>query len=388
VGTACYMPRVSRPACAAFLLVLLAGCNSSSSSPPASSPTDSGGGAGPDSGGPASFDFTAFDQELFGGNWVTDGALVMVNGQIAYERYANGYTASMRHITFSATKSIGSALIGIAVGKGLMATSDSVCKYVTPPPGADPTLCDTTIEHLLHMGSGLAWAEDYGADPSTSNVLQMLYGNQGDMGAYTASLARAAPAGSTFNYSSGDANLLALALKGALKGQDARAWANTVLFQPAGMASALFEEDRSGTLVFSSYCFLTLRDFATFGQMFLDDGLVNGIEVVPQSWIAYSVLPAPSVAQPTSRLQDAGPGPGGSYGAQWWLNSATPTASSDTFEYPHAPPDAYEAEGHWGQHLVIVPSLKMVIARMGNDRNGMEADAMIGDAVTAVGGGH
>jgi CubicO group peptidase (beta-lactamase class C family) len=112
--------------------------------------------------------------------------------------------------------------------------------------------------------------------------------------------------------------------------------------------------------------------------------MVMGQQVVPASWVQYSLKPAPTVSMPSSRVADAGPGPGGSYGAQWWLNAVSATATPDTFEYPDAPADAYEAEGHWGQHLVIVPSLRMIIARMGNDRNGMDADPMIGDAVTAV----
>ena len=168
-----------------------------------------------------------------------------------------------------------------------------------------------------------------------------------------------------------------------------RAWAKQYLFQPVGMNSVVFETDASGTLVFSSSCFMVLRDFAKFGQMFLDNGQVNGQQIVPQSWVAYSITPASSVSMPTPRAEDAGlgvtyPGPGGSYGAQWWLNAATPTATPDTFEYPDMPADGYEAEGHWGQHLDVIPSLKMVIARMGNDRNGMNADPFIGDAVSAV----
>jgi CubicO group peptidase (beta-lactamase class C family) len=365
-------------------------CKSSS---PDNTPNDSGTGADvqgdvQSGDGAVAYDFSAFSQELFGGKWVTDGAIVMVGGQIVFEKYANGFTATTPHITYSASKSVGSALVGLAVSKGLMATADSVCKYITPPVGADPKLCDTTIEHLLHMGSGLSWSEDYG-NPETSNVLQLLYGNQPDMGAYAASQPRVAAAGATFNYSSGDADLLALALKGALKGQDMRAWAKQVLFQPAGMSSVVFESDGSGTLVFSSSCFMTLRDFAKFGQMYLDDGMVGGQELIPPSWVQYSITPAPSVASPSSRVNDAGPGPGGSYGAQWWLNAATSSATPDTFEYPDLPADGYEAEGHWGQHLTIVPSMKMVVARFGNDRNGMDADPMLGDAVAAVkkGGG-
>ena len=154
----------------------LGACNSSSSSP----------GGGNDA-GPVNYDFTGLHNVLFGGSWQTDGVVVTVGGQVVYEEYANGYSASTRHITYSASKSIGSALIGLAIDQGRMSLPDSVCKYISKPPTADPTLCDTTIEHLLHMSSGLKWSEDYGSDPTTSNVLEMLYGNESDTGAYAAS---------------------------------------------------------------------------------------------------------------------------------------------------------------------------------------------------------
>jgi CubicO group peptidase (beta-lactamase class C family) len=361
----------------------LLACKSSSSS---------NGEHGTDAGPPPvadaalAFDWTALDAEEFGGTWQTEGLVVLQAGQLVHEKYATGWTSTMPHILYSATKSIGGALVGIAIGQGLLQKSDSICTYVTPPSGADPTLCNTTIDDLLHMSSGLSWVEDYsGSDPTASNVLEMLYGDQPDMGAYTASQPRVADAGATFNYSSGDANLLALVFKNALKGQDPRAFAQKNLFSPAGITSAIFEEDASGTLVFSTDCFMTPRDFARFGQLYLTDGMNGGARVLPEGWVAYSITPAPSVATPTSRVLDAGPGPGGSYGATWWLNAATATSTSDTWEYPDEPVDGFNAEGHYGQKLVVIPSRQLVIARVGADLvTTYDPDAMIKAAVAAV----
>ena len=118
------------------VLALGAACKSSSSSGP-SSP----------------YDFSAMHQYLFGGQWQTDGVVVMYKGKLVYEEYANGYGPTMRHITYSASKSMGSALVGVAVGKGLMKLSDSVCTYITKPPGADPTLCATTVARRSPMAA-------------------------------------------------------------------------------------------------------------------------------------------------------------------------------------------------------------------------------------------
>jgi CubicO group peptidase (beta-lactamase class C family) len=323
---------------------------------------------------------------LFGGDWKTEGVVVMHDGKVVYEKYAEGFTATTPHISYSVSKSVGGTLVGIALAEGLLKKTDSVCDHITKPMGADPTLCDTTIEDLLHMSSGLTWSEDYGTDPTTSDVLQMLYGDQPDMGSYVATKPRAHPSGKVWSYSSGDADLLALALKGALGGKDMQAWAKEKLFDPAGLSSAVFEPDRSGTLVFSSSCFATPRDLASLGQLYLDDGMRNGTRILPEGWVTYATTPAPPVAMPTARDPKAGPGDtGGSYGVQIWLNAATKDAPIDTLAYPQAPADMYSFEGHWGQKVTIVPSRKLVIARVGNDRDPrFDLGPMVGAAVAAV----
>ena len=270
---------------------------------------------------------------------------------------------------------------------GVLQLTDSVCKHVPVPAGADPTVCDTTVDHLLHMTSGLEWAEDYGSDPTTSNVLEMLYGYQGDMGAYVMKRPRKVAPNTVWSYSSGDSTLLARVLRGTLGGKDERAWAKQKLFDPAGLTSAVFESDRTGTLVFSSSCFMTPRDMGKFGQLYLDDGMSNGARVLPDGWVKYTQVPAPPVATPAPRVP-GGSGArdgGGSYGAAFWLNAASPTATPDTFELPDAPVDTYSAEGHWGQVISIFPSQQMVVVRVGNDRDTIfDAGPMIGKSIAAI----
>ena len=362
-------------ACAMTLGVLPA-CSSKDS--PSAAPADGGKGDG----AAVTYDFKDLESYLFAGKWKTEGAVVMKDGQVVYEKYAAGFDAKKRHITYSVSKSIGSALVGIAVADGVLKLEDSVCKFVPAPSGADPTYCDTTVEHLVQMRSGLKWAEEYETDPTTSNVLPMLYGDEPDMGDYVAHRPRLGKAGEKWSYSSGDANLLARTLRGALAGKDMRAWANEKLFGPAKLTSALFEADRSGTLVFSSSLFMSPQDMGRFGQLYLDDGMSGTKRVLSSTWIKYTATPAPPVSQPTLR---SAPNGGGSYGAAFWLNAATPTATSETLEMPHAPVDMYSAEGHWGQSISIIPSRKMVVVRVGNDRDPIfDRDPMIGAAVAAV----
>ncbi len=370
---------IRRTAAAVALLALVAACKdeeAAPAAPPANEPPPTVD---------TKLDFSAVDASLFGGEWRTDGVVVMHEGKIVFEKYANGFDQNKRHITYSVSKSIGSALVGIAIADGLLALDQSVCKYYPAPQGAPADFCDITIDNLVRHTSGKQWVETYD-DPSKSNVLTMLYGDEPDMGAYVALQPRAEKPGTKWSYSSGDSNLLARALRGALAGKDMRAWAKEKLFDPAGLKSAFFETDRSGTLVFSSSCFMTVRDMARFGQIYLDDGMIDGKRILPSSWVGFTHTPAPPVATPRARVAGQPPGEsGGSYGAAFWLNAASPTASPDTFAYPQMPADAYAAEGHWGQKIFIVPSKKLVVARTGDDRaKTFDPGPMVEAAIKAV----
>lgn len=329
-------------------------------------------------------DLASFEQVVFGDGSKTEGVVVQHRGVVVYERYAAGYDATKRHLAYSVSKTIGSALLGIAVRDGLLTLDDSVCTHVAPPPGASPTLCDTTIRNLVHMASGIDFDESY-VDPVTSNALPMMYGDEDDTGLYVAGRPRRTAAGTKVAYSSGDSNLLARAIRGALHGRDMRDWANAQLFAPAGLSNAIFESDRSGTLLFGSGAFLTPRDLARFGQLYLDGGRAGGTQVLPASWIEFSKTPAPPVSTPTLHVSDLLGERGGSYGAQLWLNAATPTAAVDTLLYAEAPNEMFCAQGNWGQRVCMVPSRDLVVVRVGNDRAGFyDVGPAMAAAVSAV----
>ncbi len=352
-------PRVLFP----FVALALAACANESEEVSTNAPA--GVNTPPDTTAPA-IDFGAFEQAIFGDGSKAEGAVIQHQGKVVYEKYVAGFTATNRHLAYSVSKSVGSALLGIAVNDGLLEVEDSVCKYVPKADNADPKYCDTTVGSLVQMTSGLKWDEGY-ADPATSNVLPMLYGDEADMGLYVARQPRANDAGKVWNYSSGDSNLLARAIRGALAGKDMRAWANEKLFVPAGLSSAIFESDQSGTLLFASGVFMTPRDMARFGQLYLDGGMAGTTRVLSTSWVDFSSTPAPAVAAPKVHKSFELKERGGSYGASFWLNAAAPDAPTETLLYANAPRDLFCAQGTWGQRICMVPSRKLVIVRVGND---------------------
>ncbi len=125
------------------------------------------------------------------------------------------------------------------------------------------------------------------------------------------------------------------------------------LLQCIGMNSAIIEQDASGTFVGSSFMYATARDWAKFGQMYLQDGIWAGQRILPEGWVKYTTTPAPQA-------------PDKQYGAHFWLKIPKEYRSRD-----HAkliPADAFHAVGHEGQFVSIIPSRELVIVRLGLTR--------------------
>lgn len=280
----------------------------------------------------------------------TDGALVLRHGKVIYERYANGWTRDRRHIIWSCSKNFTGALVGIAIERGHLGLDDSVCKFF---PKVKKDKCPITVRHLLYWSSGLDWNEGYSPlNTGASSVIQMLYGRgKDDMAAYALGHKIASPAGTQFRYSSGDTNILMAILKKTVPNFEDFPW--DALFKPAGITSAVWERDGAGTFVGSSYLYLTPRDMARFGALYLNQGRSGTTQVVPKSWVDYSLKPAPLAA--------------GSVGAQWWLN--TPEKGKGR-PYPNLPADAIMAHGHWGQYMAVVPGQNLIFIRFGDNRQG------------------
>lgn len=290
--------------------------------------------------------FEAAFSEPGGGGRATLAALVVHRGRVVAERYAASVGPDTPLPSWSMAKSVTGALVGIAVGEGLLELSARADVAAWPEGDSRHPI---TLDQLLRMSSGLAFEETY--QPG-DDATRMLYSAE-NMAAYAATRPLAHPPDSHWSYSSGTTNLLMGLLKGAVGGSldDLWAFSWSRLFGPLGMTSAVFEPDPSGTFVGSSYLFATARDWARFGKLFLRDGVWNGARLLPQGWVAYSRTPTPA-----SIL--------GGYGAQWWLNAGAPGRPEER-PWPELPPDAYAARGHSGQYVLVVPSRDLVVVRHG-----------------------
>ncbi len=322
------------------------------------------------------FTLEGSDEERLGAR--TDGVVIVHRGRIIYERYARGYARHNRHLTWSVSKSIHNALLGIAVGRGDIGVEDSVCDYY---PIAEDA-CDMSVDDLLSFGSGYDWNEGYEDEPYyLSSVIAMLYGvGSRDMAAFVAGHELAYEPGTVYRYSSGDSVLLSAVLEAALPAALRISHPWEFLFDPIGMDSAIFERDRAGTFVGSSYLYATPRDMARFGHLFLEDGCWDGEQLLPEGWVDTSVEPNPVFLSERSfewaRDDDA------SAGRHWWINAPIPDLAIDS-RWPSAPPDTYAALGHWGQTIFVIPSRELVIVRTADDRalGGFDKDRYLGLAL-------
>jgi CubicO group peptidase (beta-lactamase class C family) len=302
----------------------------------------------------------------------TDGVVIVHRGRIIHERYARGYGRDNRHLAWSVSKSFLNAMVGVGVLRGDLALDDSICDhYLTP--AADDEVCEISVDDLLGWGSGLDWNEGYESEPYyLSSVIAMLYGvGAGDMAAFTAAQGLEVPPGTRYRYSSGDSTLLAAVLAGALEPSLADSYPWDFVFDPIGMDSAVFERDRAGTFVGSSYVYATPRDLARFGYLFLRDGCWAGERLLPEGWVALSTEPNPSfLASDNDEWAASGDAVPGRH---WWLGLPLPDRMHESV-WPSAPPDTYAAEGHWGQSIHVIPSADLVIVRTADDRDTTAVD--------------
>jgi CubicO group peptidase (beta-lactamase class C family) len=275
----------------------------------------------------------------------TRAIVVMRDGEIIAERYAPGFDAHTRLAGWSMAKSVLNALVGILVGEQRLSMQDHALLPGWQPP--DPRAA-ITIEDLLRMRTGLDFSEMY-ADFS-SDVIEMLF-NQPDTAAYAARRPLASAPGTSWSYASGTSNILSAIVRRAVGEEAYLGWPRRVLFEPLGMTSAILEPDASGTFVCSSFMLATARDWARFGQLFLQDGVWNGHRILPEGWVSFSTTPT---AQ----------SPGRNFGAHWWLKLATEIGGGTTAA-ARIPPDAFFAIGHEAQTLTIIPSRRLVVVRLG-----------------------
>ncbi len=291
----------------------------------------------------------------------TRAVIVMQGGQRVYERYAPGYGPGNRFISWSMAKSITSTLVGELVAEGRLEldTPAPVPQWRDTP--GDPR-ARITLRQLLNMSSGLRHSEDTPVETADTN--RALFSDKsGDIIAHATAAALDAQPGTKFQYSTLTTHILADivgrsiapgATTPAARRAAMRNFINTRLSGPAGMPSLLCEFDPQGVLLGGSFCHASARDWGNFGQMYLDGGIVAGRQVVSPAWVQFVRTPAPT---------DAG------YGGHFWLNRPRPAERNPALFADQGPADAFAAVGHLGQYIVIVPSKRLVVVRLGKTQD-------------------
>ena len=268
----------------------------------------------------------------------TRAVLVVMDGRLIAERYAPGF-GSTPQLGWSMSKSVANLLVGRLVQQGRVSLDDNQLLSSWTDERAN-----ITIEDLLRMTSGLAWDETYALG---TPITQMLY-DEPDMGRFVAGQPAAHAPGTHLQYSSGSTTLLCAIL--AERTGDGPNLPRKEIFRPLGLSSAVMEPDAAGTPVCSSYMWASPRDWAAVGQFALQDGVWHGKRLLPEGWMRRSTT---AIDVPTQETE--------AYGAGWWVNRWP----DGRLVWPSLPPDTYAAEGHDGQWMIIVPSQRLVVLRLG-----------------------
>ncbi len=300
---------------------------------------------------PQDFSFSFEDKLIAISDWIkqsgTTGLVVMANDKLAFEKYYQGNDASTQVISWSVGKSFVSALIGFALADGsIKSLQDPVNDYV--PLLKQGGYKDVSIQDVLEMSSGIDFSEDYADANSGINQLGQAIFFGSSTNEWIAKLRKAKPAGTENHYISVDTQVLGMVLEAATK-QKLAAYMEKKLWSrlgPEGDARWLTDAHRT-ELAFAGLNMRT-RDYARFGQLYLDGGRnLNGEQLLPAQWIHDSVTPRTAYLKPGRRMQFGQPALG--YAYQFWI--------------PQSDEREFLAIGVYGRFVYVNPARKVVIAK-------------------------
>jgi CubicO group peptidase (beta-lactamase class C family) len=318
-------------------------------------------------------------------NYVS-GLLILKNGEIVLERYAQGNNASSKWTSFSVAKSITSTLIGMAIKDGKIGSiNDQVITYL--PHMAGTAFDGVTIRQLLQMSSGVYWNEDY-SDPESeiAAMVQALLNEQaGGILELLSGLQRSSEPGTIFNYSTGETFLQGEVLRAALGGETISEYLERKIWTNMGMESDGYWllESPDGIETAGGNVSMCLRDYGRFGMLMLNNGIINGTPMLPNGWVNDATKPAADSPQCDYGIlysdynTDYYPYyyPLG-YGYNWW---SMPETEWGAWDYLNSPDwwgeyaanvsdqkfnnlkGCYLAQGIFGQFILVNPQENMVI---------------------------
>lgn len=285
----------------------------------------------------------------------TRAIVVMKDGRIVAERYADGIGIDTPLLGFSMSKSVISALIGILVREGRLTRDQPVPIAAWRNPD-DPRHA-ITVDELLRHTAGLALGSSLQA--SLASVLEpvnRMKFMESDMAAFAENAPLESTPGQVWNYHDGNYLILSHLIRNAAgrHAADVMRFAREELFGPLGMRNVVMQFDAAGTPEGSGAMMASARDWARFGQLYLNDGMAGDRRILPEGWVNYSTSPTPHAWV--------------GYGAGFWTNRGDGYAAA--YRLNHGwPRDAFFAKGTIGQYVIIIPSERLVIVRLGRSPN-------------------
>lgn len=286
--------------------------------------------------------------------------VVTRDGELVGEWYWEGTDASTQSEIYSATKSITSALVGIAQDQGLLDIDDPASDYITEWQGTDSE--DVTIRNLLSNDSGREW-------DLITDYVDMAAGAE-DKSAFSAALGQQFEPGTVWEYNNAAIQNLETVLEQAT-GMDVARFAEENLFEPIRMTNTDMGHDLAGNTILFFNAKTTCRDLARFGYLFLREGeWADGEQVVSAEYVEEST-------SPSTELNSA-------YGYLWWLNEDGHWVDStdldgkpegDGLRVEGAPEDMFAAQGLGGQLSIVYPSSGVVVSRIGPTESAVDLDA-------------
>lgn len=293
-----------------------------------------------------------YDQAFQNGQYgPLDSFLVARHGRLVYEAYYRGHGPDVLHPVYSVTKSVTSALVGIARGDGDIGSLDQplipLFPEYAPVSNLDARKQAITLEHVLTMRAGFDWNEFYYPYTDSRNPFRQLMASP-DWLEFMLDRRMSFWPGTVFAYNSGCTVLLAGVLLHAT-GRQAHEFGRERLFDPLGIDSYQWDLGPGGLTNTGGGLWLRPRDMARFGQLFLQRGRWYGRQLVPEWWVESS----------TARQVDFDDTSG--YGYQWWLLPLGEGAA------PGTGPDIWTAWGWGGQHVFVVPALDLVVVSTAGD---------------------
>ena len=285
--------------------------------------------------------------------------------ELVAECYSEPVAAETPLQGWSMNKSLMATFTGRQLDQGLLNLDDSVLEALerAGASGASVARVDTrlTLQHLLSMTSGFDFSERYFPG---DDVTDMLY-RKPAMWLSAPQTGHAYSPGEQFAYSSGDINTASVMWQQSLAGQPYVEWVEEHFSAPLKLREIILEPDASGVQVGSSYAYLTARDWAYMGQLWLDawhgrSGLIS------QRWQRLAVTPGTAIQ-------------GEIYGLGFWLNTRHQA-------FPSAPESAFYAGGNSGQFVVVIPEKELVVVRLGLtlDESRAHMDAVLDDVLTIL----